>query len=193
MELTGRRVRLRPPREDDWPAWAELRAASRDFLTPWEPTWPQDALTRAAFRRRLRQYAEDWRLDAGYSFHILHEGDGRLLGGISLSNVRRGIAQTASLGYWIGAPHARRGYMTEAVMCILDFAFAQLGLRRIEAACLPDNEASQRLLHRTGFQEEGYARKYLRINGEWRDHRLFAVLREDVEAAAGRGGRRLTV
>ena len=105
--------------------------------------------------------------------------DDALLGGITFSNVRRGVAQSASLGYWIGAPHAHQGYMTEALSAVLDFAFDHLALHRVEAACLPDNEASQGLLLKIGFQDEGYARQYLRINGRWQDHRLFALLKGD--------------
>lgn len=177
--LTYGRVRLRPGRPRDWRAWARLRGQSRNFLAPWEPTWPSDALSRAAFRRRLQQYAAEMRDGQGYSFLIFRKSDRALVGGISISNVRRGVAQSASLGYWIGAPYARQGYMSEALTAVLDFGFTTLGLHRIEAACLPSNEASQGLLRKVGFHEEGYAREYLRIDGVWRDHVLFGVLRTD--------------
>ena len=176
--LEGERVFVRPPVERDWPDYAELRAASRRFLEPWEPTWPSDALMRDAFVRRLRRYANDWRDDLAYNFLLFHKDGEELLGGISLSNVRRGVAQAGSLGYWIGEPYARRGHMTEGLRVLLDFAFHQLGLHRVEAACLPANEASQRLLMRCGFRQEGYAHKFLKIRGEWQDHLLFALLAE---------------
>lgn len=176
------RVYLRRPRDGDWKEWSNLRAASRAFLTPWEPTWPKDALTRAAFRRRLRQYAQDWREGSGYNFLIFRTDDDALLGGINLCYVRRGIVQGGSLGYWIGAPYARQGYMSEAMQCMLSFAFEQLELHRVEAACLPNNKASEALLRKSGFRQEGHARKYLRINGVWQDHLTFAILREDWEA-----------
>jgi ribosomal-protein-alanine N-acetyltransferase len=105
--------------------------------------------------------------------------DDALLGGVTLSNVRRGVAQCASLGYWVGECFARQGFMTDGLTAVLDFAFDRLALHRIEAACLPDNEASQALLRKIGFTEEGYSRQYLRINGRWQDHRLFAVLQDD--------------
>ena len=182
LRLERGRVYLRVPVHRDWRAWATLRAESRDFLAPWEPTWAYDALTRGAFRRRLKLYKAEMRQGVTYSFLIRRRADDVLLGGITLSNVRRGVAQSATLGYWIGAPYARQGYMTEALGAVLEFAFARLGLHRVEAACLPNNEASRRLLLHVGFREEGYARQYLRINGRWQDHQLFAVLRDDVPA-----------
>lgn len=178
-KLSYGRVSLRPARPGDWRQWARLRERSRDFLVPWEPTWPADALSRPAFRRRLRQYLSEMRDGHGYNFLIFRKSDRVLLGGVSMTNVRRGVAQSASLGYWIGAPYARQGYMAEALTAILDFSFSTLGLHRLEAACLPNNAASQNLLRKLGFAEEGYAREYLRINGVWRDHVLFAVLRTD--------------
>jgi ribosomal-protein-alanine N-acetyltransferase len=177
--IEGDRVYLRPPQYGDWRAWAALREQSRIFLTPWEPTWPGDALSRASFRRRQHHVILEWREDSGYSLFVFRREDDRLLGGVTLSNVRRGIAQAASLGYWTGAPFARQGYMSAALQALLPFAFERLGLHRIEAACLPHNAASRQLLIRTGFQEEGLARRYLRINGTWQDHALYALLRDD--------------
>jgi ribosomal-protein-alanine N-acetyltransferase len=182
IRLQGERVHLRPPDRTDWAAWCELRTVSRDFLAPWEPAWAADALTRAAFRRRIARYAADWRDDEGYAFFIYANGSGALLGGIGLSNIRRGVAETASVGYWIGEPHARRGYMTEAARLASGFGFERLRLHRLEAACLPANEPSRRLLEKIGFRQEGYAKRYLRINGEWQDHLLFGLLREEWQA-----------
>lgn len=177
--LGGERVHLRAPVLADWAAWARLRGESREFLTPWEPTWPADALTRAAFRRRLRRYCREAREEVGYAFFVLRNGDNRLLGGITLSSVRLGAARSCSVGYWIGKPHARQGYMTEAVGAICGFVFDVLVLHRIEAACVQGNAASERLLMKCGFQREGYARGYFQINGAWRDHLLFALLESD--------------
>ena len=179
LHLEAGRVYLRTPLPGDWKAWAELRAESREFLVPWEPTWPRDALTRQAYHRRLGYYAGEWRQGSGYPLFLLRQADDQLLGGISLLNVRRGVAQTASLGYWIGRPFARQGYMSEAISAVLDLAFGKLGLHRVEAACLPHNEPSRGLLLKSGFKEEGFAREYLRINGRWQDHVLFAILRDD--------------
>jgi [ribosomal protein S5]-alanine N-acetyltransferase len=177
--IAGDAVLLRAPQMSDHAEWSALRAASRDFLTPWEPTWPADDLTRAAFRRRIRRYAEDQRSDLAYPFFIFRKTDSVLVGGLTLANIRRGCAQAASLGYWMGAVYAGQGYMTAAVATILPFAFGTLRLHRVEAACIPDNEISIRLLEKTGFQREGFARQYLCINGIWQDHLLFARLRDD--------------
>jgi ribosomal-protein-alanine N-acetyltransferase len=171
-------VVLRTPQMTDFEEWAALREASRDFLTPWEPTWPDDDLTRGAFRRRLKRYAEDLRTDQGYAFLIARYADGTLLGGLTLANIRRGVAQAGSLGYWMGLSFVRHGYMTAAVRAVLPFAFASLRLHRVEAACIPTNAASIRLLEKTGFVREGYAREYLCINGVWQDHLLFARLKD---------------
>jgi ribosomal-protein-alanine N-acetyltransferase len=180
---------LRPAQSFDYPAWTALREASRDFLTPWEPSWPTDDLTRAAFRRRLKRQADEIARDEAYSFLIFEDGSDNLLGGITIGGVRRGVAQAATLGYWIGAPYARRGHMTRAVAAAVGFGFSSLRLHRIEAACIPDNIASIRVLERNGFQKEGFARAYLRINGAWRDHLLFALLESDARAhLSGRRG-----
>ena len=180
LRLERNRVYLRFPVQRDWRNWAALRAESRDFLAPWEPSWAYDALTRGAFRRRLKMYKAEMRQGVTYSFLILRRVDDVLLGGITLSNLRRGVAQSATLGYWIGSPYRNQGYMTDSLAVILEFAFSRIGLHRVEAACLPANEASRRLLLRSGFREEGYAREYLRISGRWQDHQLFAILRDNL-------------
>ena len=177
--VRGEGVYLRPAEMADFQPWSELRQASRDFLTPWEPTWPADDFTRASFRRRVRRHQEELERDEAYPFLIFRQGDDRLLGGLTLGQIRRGVAQSATLGYWMGAPHAGRGYMAAAVRATAGFAFATLRLHRIEAACLPENAPSIRLLEGVGFRREGFARSYLRINGEWRDHLLFALLETD--------------
>ena len=179
LRLECGKTRIRPPHERDWAMWAELRNSSRVFLMPWEPTWPADALSRDHFRRRLCQQSQDWRDDLAYSFFLFRMEDDAIVGGINVSNVRRGVAQTASLGYWIGAAYARHGHMSEALAATVHYAFDRLAIHRLEAACLPDNEASARLLLKFGFREEGFARRYLRINGAWSDHRQFALLADD--------------
>jgi ribosomal-protein-alanine N-acetyltransferase len=178
--IDGTGVFLRTPQMSDYGEWAALREASRAFLTPWEPIWPHDDLTRAAFRQRLRRYAEEMRADQAYPFFVFRKPDGVLVGGLTLANVRRGIAQAGSLGYWMGEPYARRGHMTDAVRALIPFAFNTLRLHRLEAACIPTNIASIRLLEKVGFKREGFARQYLCINGMWQDHVLYALLASDV-------------
>jgi [ribosomal protein S5]-alanine N-acetyltransferase len=179
--IMGDGVVLRVPQMADYAAWAELRETSRKFLTPWEPTWPAGDLTRPAYRQRLRRYAEDVRTDQAYPFFLFRSEDNALVGGLALANIRRGVAQAGSLGYWVGAPYIRCGYMTAAVRALIPVAFEQLRLHRLEAACIPTNLASVRLLERTGFRREGYARSYLCINGAWQDHLLYARLASDTK------------
>lgn len=174
--VDGEGVYLRAPEARDYQDWAELREASRAFLTPWEPTWSNDELSRGAYKYRLRRYAEDVRDDRAYALFVFRETDDVLLGGLTLSNVRRGVAQTASLGYWAGQRHAGQGYITAAVCAVLRYGWDDLDLHRVEAACQPDNVASRRVLQKAGFTQEGEAKAYLRINGAWRDHLLFGVI-----------------
>ncbi|MBL8536209.1 MAG: GNAT family N-acetyltransferase [Hyphomonadaceae bacterium] len=176
--IDGDGVYLRAPELRDYQDWADVREASRAFLTPWEPTWAEDETSRGSFRYKLRRYTEDARDDKAYALFVFRESDDALLGGVTLSNVRRGVAQTASLGYWAGKMHAGQGYITAAVRAVVRYGFEALDLHRIEAACQPENVASRRVLDKAGFTQEGMARAYLKINGGWRDHILFGIVNE---------------
>ncbi|PLX36380.1 MAG: 30S ribosomal protein S5 alanine N-acetyltransferase [Hyphomicrobiales bacterium] len=188
--IRGEGIYLRPPVLSDYSEWAALRGKSRDFLEQWEPSWPSDDLTRTAYRRRVRRYQHEMRQDGSYAFLLFRQGNDELLGGLSLSFIRRGVAQATSLGYWMGEPYAGQGFMTRAVRAVLPFAFNTLRLHRVEAACLPHNAASIRLLEKVGFMREGYARRYLRIDGKWQDHLLFARLADDHDDVSDAGERR---
>lgn len=177
--LHGDGIFLRYPQMSDFAAWAALRGHSREFLAPWEPTWAVDELSRSAFRRRIRRYQREIRSDLSYPFFVFRKSDSLLMGGCTLSNVRRGVTQSAAIGYWIGERYSRHGHMYAALTTVLPFVFQVLALHRLEAACIPENEASRALLMKVGFREEGRARRYLQINGEWRDHVLFALLEDD--------------
>ena len=170
------KVFLRLPRLSDYKPWVQLRTQSAAFLQPWEPSWPEDDLTRPAFRARLNAYACEMELGEAYPFFMFRRDDGALIGGVRLFHIRRGVAQTGVIGYWIGQSHARQGYMRDGVRAAIDFAFGELALHRLEAACMPENGPSAALLLKSGFLEEGYAPAYLKINGEWRDHRLFGMI-----------------
>jgi ribosomal-protein-alanine N-acetyltransferase len=181
--IKGDGVYLRYPRMADYLQWSKLRHDSRAFLSPWEPSWATDELTRGAFRRRLKRYARETRHDSAYAFFVFRSEDNALLGGCTLSNVRRGVTQCCALGYWVGERFARQGYMNRAVRALIPFIFRTLGLHRIEAACLPANAPSQNLLEKAAFRKEGLAKRYLQINGEWEDHVLFALLAEEAQLA----------
>ena len=193
FRLGGERTYLKPPDRRDYRAWVAVRDASRAFLDPGEPSWGEDALERAVYRDRISRIQQEWRLDLGYGFHIFRKEDDRLVGGVNLNNVRRGVAQAANLGYWMGEPFANQGYMSDALRALLPHAFHSLGLHRIDAACIPGNRPSRHLLTKFGFREIGEAKGYLKINGEWRDHLLTSALLEDLLTAPAMRGAKTTV
>jgi ribosomal-protein-alanine N-acetyltransferase len=120
----------------------------------------------------------------GAAYFIERQGDRTLLGGVTLTNIRRGVTQSASVGYWIGLPYIRQGYTSDALAAMLRHAFEDLELNRVEAACMPSNRASLAVLERACFRQEGLARRYLKINGVFEDHILLARLRDDAPVAA---------
>jgi len=178
--LMAEDIYMRVPQMSDFQEWRDLRKDSYDFLQPWEPVWPSDDLTKAAYRKRVKSCHIDLSDGTGYPFFIFDAESDELLGGVNLTHIRKGVIQSCTLGYWIGEKYAQKGMMTKALLRLLPYIFLTLKLHRIEAACLPANEASIRLLQKTGFQYEGLARNYLYINGQWRDHNLYALLRSDL-------------
>ena len=173
------RLTLRPPIHSDYRAWSALRVQSRAYLTPWEPAWAEDHLTRKAFTNRVYWAQRSVNGGTALPLFLIRRDDQSLIGAITLDNIRRGPAQSGALGYWTGAPFARQGYMREAIQAVVHHAFSALDLSRIEAGCLPENNASRRLLEQCGYKYEGVAQSYLQINGRWRNHVLYANLRND--------------
>lgn len=173
------RMILRPPVMSDHRQWANLRRESRDFLTPWEPTWSPDHLTRKAFSNRVYWAQRSVTAETALPMFMERREDGVIVGAITLDNIRRGPAQAGTMGYWIGEPYARHGFMREAIEGLAHYAFAVLDLSRIEAACLEKNAPSRGVLEKSGFKYEGVAQSYLQINGRWRTHVLYANLRGD--------------
>lgn len=176
-ELIAGELLLRPPVLADHGQWAFVREQSREHLTRWEPVWRSGDLSLDAFRTRLRMYERVHRLGAGLSLLIFDRRRDALVGGVTLSDIRRHAAQSATIGYWVGVNHLRQGLGSAAVGRVLEHAFGEMQLNRIEAACQSGNTPSRRLLVKCGFFEEGFARDYLFINGAWRDHILFAATR----------------
>jgi len=179
LHIETARMTLRLPEAGDHPQWADLRATSAGFLTPWEPVWADDHLTRRAFANRVRWATRAQADGTALPLLLIRRTDGALLGAITLDNIRRGPAQAGTLGYWIGQSHARQGFMREAILATVHHAFTMLDLSRIEAACLPENAASRGALEKCGFKYEGVAQSYLQIAGRWRTHVLYANLRGD--------------
>ena len=184
MSLQGKGLLLRLPQMSDYEQWYTLRHDSRNFLKPFEPRWTEADLSRRVFTMRVRRAREEAEAGTDYSFFVFRQQNGYevFVGGVTLSNVRRRAAQFVNLGYWMGEPFAGKGIMTEAVAVCLPFVFETLDLHRIHAAFLPGNMASRRVLEKNGFVEEGFAEKYLQINGRWEDHVLFGLTRERYES-----------
>ena len=180
VELSSDRLLLRMPRASDYRAWQKLRAESRDFLQPWEPKWRSDELSGSAFRGRLNRYDEEYEAGQAIALFIFDRQTEDLLGGITIGLIRRGVAQSCMIGYWMGERHAGRGVMSGALDLVIPYIFGPLELHRIEAACIADNRRSIRLLEKAGFQQEGILRDYLKINGQWRDHLMFSLLATDM-------------
>ncbi|AXC51083.1 N-acetyltransferase [Paracoccus suum] len=178
VRIETERLALRLPLHGDMRAWTALRVTSRAFLTPWEPVWADDHLSQKAFTHRVYWAQRVSRSGTALPLFLVRH-DGVLVGAITMDNIRRGPAQSATIGYWIGAPFARQGYMREAIMGLVHHAFTSMDLSRIEAACLPENAASRGVLEKSGFKYEGVAQSYLQISGRWRNHVLYANLRGD--------------
>ena len=179
VRIETERMTLRLPQHADWKPWSALRADSQGFLTPWEPIWSADHLSRRAFTNRVYWAARAEAQGTALPLMMIRREDQALLGAVTLDNIRRGPSQAGTLGYWIGEPFQRRGYMREAILAVVHHAFTAMDLSRIEAACLPENAASRGVLEKCGFKYEGVAQSYLQINGRWRNHVLYANLRGD--------------
>ena len=177
--IIGKSYILRPPRRSDASAWIDLRKASEEHLRPFEPDWESDHLTMVGFKKYLTRI-KNLQIDRRGEGYLIFRRDGNILvGAITLSNMRAGTVKSAWVGYWTGAPHANKGVMGEALSLLLDHVFENHNLNRVEAAILPDNIASEKLLQKIGFQYEGLARDYLHINGKFRSHKIYAILKGD--------------
>ena len=179
VRIETERMTLRPPQHSDYRQWAALRRESAEFLQPWEPAWSDDHLSRKSFSNRVYWAQRSIANGSAVPLFLIRRADGTLLGAITLDNIRRGPSQAGTCGYWIGQPHARKGYMEEALKAVVHYAFTTLDLSRLESACLPENVASRGVLEKCGFKYEGVAQSYLQINGRWRNHVLYANLRAD--------------
>jgi len=184
ITLKGQNVLLRLPQGRDYDDWYRLRRESQHFLRPFEPRWTELDLAKRVYSMRVRRARQEAEEGSDYTFFIFLP-DGRkqvLVGGITLSNIRRRAAQFVTLGYWMGQRYAGKGLMSEAVGVTLPFIFEVLDLHRAHAAFLPTNTASRRVLEKNGFVEEGFAKHYLQINGRWEDHVLMGLTRERWES-----------
>lgn len=175
LSLNGFRVLLRPAVLADYESWKEVRSRNKDYLVPFEPRWHAEALDEKFFQRRIARQHKEWKEGRAYSFLITDRQTNEIIGGININHVCRGAAQSGSLGYWIDEKRQGQGFTAESLRLVIDFAFDQIGLYRLNAACLPHNTRSINLLSKAGFAEEGFARNYIQINGKWEDHKLFGL------------------
>lgn len=187
VRIVTERLTLRLPEHGDFRSWSSLRQDSVEFLTPWEPAWATDHLTRKSFTNRVYWAQRSARSGSAVPVFLVRTSDAALVGAITLDNIRRGPSQAGTLGYWMGQSFARHGYMNEAILALVHYAFTTLDLSRVEAACLPENTASRGVLEKAGFKYEGVAQSYLQINGRWRNHVLYANLRGDRRGKSGAG------
>ncbi len=185
VRIDTERMMLRPPTHADFRPWSDLRRQSAEFLQPWEPSWSSDHLTRKGFVNRVYWANRSIAQGTAVPLFLIRRDDNRVLGAITLDNIRRGPSQAGTIGYWIGAEFARQGFMREALTAVVHYAFDTLDLSRLESACLPENSASRELLEKCGYKYEGVAQSYLQINGRWRNHVLYANLRNDRRGKVG--------
>jgi ribosomal-protein-alanine N-acetyltransferase len=173
--LSGFRIMMRPPVVSDWAEWQKVRRRNKNFLEPFEPAWDKDALTQKYFLKKIDRHVRERQNRTGLAFFIFKKENGALIGAMNINHICRGAAQYASLGYWLDEAHQGQGYMAEALRLTLKYGFENLSLHRIHAACIPENTRSRNLLMQAGFQQEGFAEKYIEINGRWQDHVLFGL------------------
>ena len=183
VELRTEGLELRTPVVEDFDEWLALRSKSANFLQPWEPTWDPVDTKRSAFRQRIKRYQNDIKNGKSISLFVFTDVGNHLAGGITIANIRRGVSQSCTIGYWMGEPYAGRGIMSKTVRRIIPYIFDDLKLHRIEAAAIGSNKPSIALLEKCGFQFEGKVRKYLKIQGIWQDHRLYSILADDPRSA----------
>ena len=179
--LLDRQVMLRPVRIRDARPWRDSRVRNADWLRPWEPTNPETPLYRSsvgpyvAMARTMRREA---RQGQALPWSVLYGG--QFAGQLTVGSILWGSARSGQVGYWIDERAAGRGVIPTALAMAIDHCFFVVGLHRVEASIRPENHASRRVVEKLGFHEEGLRRRYLHINGAWRDHLCYAITIEDV-------------
>lgn len=185
--LSSSRMVLRALKQSDYRAWMQLRWVNAQWLKSWDPTDPTGQNIETTYRQMLRAQRKAAAQGTGFSWAITHleqgkkpgQGTERLIGQVSLSGIQYGAARTASIGYWINHGHAGQGFTPEAVALVCHFSYESLQLHRLEINIRPENQASLRVVEKLRFRDEGIRRRFLHIDGQWRDHRSFALNRED--------------
>jgi ribosomal-protein-alanine N-acetyltransferase len=178
VQLRAGRVGLRPLTVSDNRAWNEVRARNADWLRRWEATVPPgDASAPRTFRALARDLRRQAKAHRALPFALTV--DDEFAGQVTVTNIVGGSARWAQLGYWLDRRHAGQNIMPTAVALVVDYCIFDLEMHRIEVAIRPENTASLRVVEKLAFTEVGYAKGYLHIDGDWRDHRLFALTAEE--------------
>ena len=180
--LTTTRLLLRPPRTSDVAEIRRLLRYNHEHLKPWNPAPPpgEDPSSITEVSKTVLRQRRDWKRGTGFVFMLAARAEpSRYVGKIALSGIMRGAMYGAYLGYWMDVDHVGQGLATEGIRAVIDFAFGAAGLHRVQAAIMPRNDKSLRVIEKLGFRREGYAERYLQIAGKWEDHVLFAKTREE--------------
>ncbi len=170
---------MRLPKLNDFESWVNLRKNSEEFLSQWEPNRDSNFYSSSLFRSRVKWARQNFKEKKVIHAFIFRREDGSLMGAVTLDNVRKGAAQSGSIGYWLGKSYIKNGYMREVASAFIFYIFKNFDLSRIEAATLPENKPSRSLLEKIGFKYEGVAQSYLNISGRWRAHIIYSLLRDD--------------
>lgn len=178
MHISDDIVMLEPLDRSQAGEFSRLYSENEEFLAPFSPIFVPEVFSDEGQDFLLSRSEQLWREDRDYGFAIRLGDTGPLVGRITLSNVVRGAWESCTLGYWVSKAYNRKGLATRAVRLVAKAAFCQFRLHRIQAAIMPRNSASLRVIHKAGFVYEGYAPKYLRINGQWEDHKIYSLTRE---------------
>ena len=179
LNINTERCYLRLPQLGNFESWVNLRKNSEDFLSQWEPERDRNFYSLSLFKARVKWAKQNFKERKVIHAFIFRREDESLMGAVTLDNVRRGAAQSGSIGYWLGESFVKKGYMLEAVKALIFYSFKNFELSRLEAATLPENQPSRRLLEKSGFKYEGVAQSYLQISGRWRNHVKYSLLRDD--------------
>ena len=173
-------ILLRTPKMSDFSQWQQVRIKNKNYLTPFEPRWHDIDLTKQSFKQRLKRQKKSMQEKTEFVFFIFlkQQSVQKLVGSISLSNIRYRAAYHVNIGYWMSEENSNKGIMSKSLALLLPFIFEDLKLQRANAACLIHNIASRKLLEKNGFEEEGLAKKYLQIDCQWRDHVLYGLTKE---------------
>jgi [ribosomal protein S5]-alanine N-acetyltransferase len=178
MEFKADTIFIRMLQEDDAEELLQLRCSNWKFLKPFEPKPSESHFTLDGQKEALKRVEENWDEGLGFGFGIFQKETGLLIGRVNLSNVVRGAWQNCTIGYFLGQSYNGRGYTTQAVRLACQFAFEEAGLHRIQAAVMPHNLASIRVVEKVGFNYEGMAKYYLNINEKWEDHKIYSLTKE---------------